>query len=42
MALRGYSIHGYSIHGSSWLLYPWLFMIILLVDIGGYSINGFW
>ncbi len=50
MAIGGYSINeycGYSINGYWRLLVVILFMIILLMAIGGYfindySINGYW
>jgi hypothetical protein len=34
-------IGDYSINGCWWLFYSWLLVVILLMDIGGYSINGY-
>ncbi len=31
---------GYSTNGQWWLFYQWLLVVILLMDIGGYFING--
>jgi len=37
MAIGGYPINGY------WLLfYKWLLMVILLMTISGYFIDGYW
>ncbi len=53
MAIGGYSINGYcgysingycgySINGYSQLLYQWLLVVILLMAIVRYFINGYW
>jgi len=34
-------IRGYYIGGYWWLLYEWLPVAIILMAIGGYSINGY-
>jgi hypothetical protein len=36
MFIDGYSIGGYFV-----IVYCWLLMVIILVAIGGYSINGY-
>jgi len=35
------AIISYSVGGYSWLLYWCLLMVILLISIGGYYINGY-
>jgi hypothetical protein len=37
MAISSYSIGGYL-----WLFFWWLFVVILLVAICGYSFGGYW
>jgi len=36
MAIGGYFTNGYS-----WLIYWWLLVAIILMVVGGYSINGY-
>jgi hypothetical protein len=40
MAIGGYFINGYFINGCWCLFYYKLLLVILLMAIGGYSING--
>ncbi len=37
MVIGGYSINGYQL-----LFYLWLLVVILLMTIGGYFIDGYW
>jgi hypothetical protein len=44
IVISGYllmAISNFSIDGYKWLFYWWLLVIILLMTIGAYSINGY-